>query len=274
MLRFFLIGFVSPVFFYFLFAAKQYFKVKSKSNPNFLEVPKFKFLIWRIHRVLSGLDPYYKKLSSAGKKRFVSRLIVVLQQKSIRGRDGETDTLEKRIIVLAALVQLTFGLQKFSIPSYKYIALYPSSFYSEMIQKQVKGLTTRRGTLALSWLDTIKGIHNPNDNLHLALHEWSHALLIDHVDDHTNWMYRSLTTHVNKAEAYFETLDKDEPRYEYLRSYAFTNEHEFFAVCVEHFFETPDTFAEQLPELFEIMCSLLNQNPLNTQADYALEQKT
>lgn len=273
MARFFVIGVLSPVVFYFLFAAKQYLKVKFQRNPNFFQVPKYTFLVWRIHRVLVGLNPYYKELSSDGKRQFVSRLIVVLQQKQFRGRDGEIDTLEKRIIVLAALVQLTFGLQKFSIPSFNYVALYPSSFYSELIRKQVKGLTTRRGTLALSWLDTIKGIHDPSDNLHLALHEWSHALLLDHVDDHTNWMYIQLTKHVDKAEAYFEKLDKDEPKYEYLRSYAFTNEHEFFAVCVEHFFETPDTFVLKLPELFDIMCSLLNQNPLNTQADYALKEK-
>jgi len=266
--RLFILGIFSPILFYLFFASRQYLRVKSRSNPDFLQIPKYKFLIWRIHRVLTGLNPYYQGLSKKGKKHFVSRLIVVLQQKSVRTRDGERDTLEKRIVILGALVQLTFGLQKFDIPSFNYIALYPSSFYSKLIRKQVKGLTTKRGTVALSWLDTMNGVYDPSDNLNLALHEWSHALLIDHVDDHTNWMYRSLTTHVNKAEAYFETIDKDAPKYRYLRSYAFTNEHEFFAVCVEHFFETPDTFAVQLPELFNIMCSLLNQNPLNVENDY------
>ncbi len=271
MIRFFVLGILSPVFFYFLFAFRQYFKVKLEHKTNFIEIPKYKFLVWKIHRVLVGLNPYYKALSKEGKSKFISRLIVVLQQKSIRAREGEVDTLEKRIVILAALVQLTFGLQKFSIPSFNFIALYPKSFYSELIQQQVKGLTTMRGTLALSWLDTMKGVYDPQDNLNLALHEWSHALLIDHVDDHTNWMYRTFTSHVNKAEAYYEMLDRTEPKYEYLRSYAFTNEHEFFAVCVEHFFETPDKFAKQLPELFDIMCSLLNQNPLNKQTNYALQ---
>lgn len=268
MIRIFLLGMFSPVIFYLLFAFKQFFRVKSKSNPTFLKIPKYTLLVWRIHRLLVGLNPYYKNLSHEGKKRFVSRLIVVLQQKKVRAREGETDTLDKRIIVLSALIQLTFGLQKFNIPTFNFIALYPSDFYSTYLKQQVKGLTSKRGTLALSWLDTVKGIYDPTDNLNLALHEWSHALLIDHVDDHTNWMYLDLNKYIGKAENYFDTLDRREKKYEYLRSYAFTNEHEFFAVCVEHFFESPDKFALELPKLFDIMCSLLNQNPLNTVDDY------
>ena len=81
-------------------------------------------------------------------------------------------------------------------------------------------------------------------------------------------MYLDLNKYIGKAENYFDTLDRREKKYEYLRSYAFTNEHEFFAVCVEHFFESPDKFALELPKLFDIMCSLLNQNPLNTVDDY------
>ena len=84
--------------------------------------------------MLVGLNPYYKNLSHEGKKRFVSRLIVVLQQKKVRAREGETDTLDKRIIVLSALIQLTFGLQKFNIPTFNFIALYPSDFYSTYLK--------------------------------------------------------------------------------------------------------------------------------------------
>lgn len=181
------------------------------------------------------------------------------------------DTLEKRIIVLSALVQLTFGLNKFDVSSFDFVVLYPRSFYSKYLNARVKGLTNRKGTVALSWLDTVKGIHDPQDNPNLALHEWSHALLIDYVDDHTNWLYTQFNSHIERSESYFETAIEQREDHEYLRSYAFTNEHEFFAVCVEHFFETPATFAEALPELYDIMCSLLNQNPIHSQNDFALK---
>jgi Mlc titration factor MtfA (ptsG expression regulator) len=56
----------------------------------------------------------------------------------------------------------------------------------------------------------------------------------------------------------------------YLRSYAGENSHEFFAVCVEHFFEAPDKLRAHLPDIYNHMCVLLNQNPLNMQDDYYL----
>ena len=36
---------------------------------------------------------------------------------------------------------------------------------------------------------------------------------------------------------------------------------EFFAVCTEHFFETPKLFKQNLPILYNLMCYMLNQDP-------------
>jgi hypothetical protein len=50
-----------------------------------------------------------------------------------------------------------------------------------------------------------------------------------------------------------------------LGSYAATNREEFWAVCVENFFERPTSFKIQLPELYDAMCDLLNQDMLKSQ---------
>jgi Mlc titration factor MtfA (ptsG expression regulator) len=249
---------------------KEYLKVKLFSVPDVLKLPKYKFLVWRIHRLMTALNPYYHNLGKEGKAKFIGRLIVLLQQKKFRAKEGEVDSTEKRIIILGALVQLTFGLAKFTLPTFNLIRLFPRAFYSNYLRVNVKGLTNRKGTISLSWLDTMKGVADPDDNLHLALHEWSHALLIDHQDDHTQWLYKSMNDHIAKAEVFYEQINPLEIEDHYLRAYAFTNEHEFFAVSVEHFFETPATFARELPDLFDIMCKLLNQNPLNVEEDYSL----
>ena len=47
-----------------------------------------------------------------------------------------------------------------------------------------------------------------------------------------------------------------------LGSYAATNYQEFWAVCVENFFERPEAFKAQLPELYNAICKLLNQDLL------------
>lgn len=48
----------------------------------------------------------------------------------------------------------------------------------------------------------------------------------------------------------------------FLRGYAGANEREFFAVCIEHFFEYPEGFARQLPVLYHHLTVLLRQDPL------------
>jgi hypothetical protein len=44
--------------------------------------------------------------------------------------------------------------------------------------------------------------------------------------------------------------------------YAATSYEEFWAVCVETFFERAASFKRQLPELYTSLCTLLNQDPL------------
>ena len=60
---------------------------------------------------------------------------------------------------------------------------------------------------------------------------------------------------------------------QFLRDYAKSNIHEFWAVCVEHFFEAPVQFKEQLPELYIAMCNVLNQDMAQRIFDYSESKK-
>ena len=46
-----------------------------------------------------------------------------------------------------------------------------------------------------------------------------------------------------------------------LDKYAATNFEEFWAVCIETFFERSVPLREQLPDLYNSLCHLLNQDP-------------
>jgi len=50
-------------------------------------------------------------------------------------------------------------------------------------------------------------------------------------------------------------------RRSYLRNYAFTNMHEFWAVSVEAFFENPVGLRANMPDLYDSLCRVLNQDP-------------
>ena len=44
----------------------------------------------------------------------------------------------------------------------------------------------------------------------------------------------------------------------YLREYAYENIMEFVAVCLEHYYETPENFKEKLPILYSKIEELIN----------------
>lgn len=50
-------------------------------------------------------------------------------------------------------------------------------------------------------------------------------------------------------------------RRSYLRSYAFTNMQEFWAVSVEAFFENPAALKQQMPNLYGTLCDILTRTP-------------
>lgn len=124
------------------------------------------------------------------------------------------------------------------------------------------------GFVSLSWADFQQGYLVPNDKYNLGLHEMAHALRLQLMD------YGDSNTALQRLSDKMDKLAKDEKKLAsrgmppFLRDYAFANAEEFFSVCVEYFFEVPKTLKENKPEIFAMLCKMLNQNPLNTSIDY------
>lgn len=93
--RLFILGILSPFLIYLLLILEDYVKVKFTHTPDVVKLPKYKFLVWRIQRLLSTLNPYYLELTKEGKLKFLGRLIVLLHQKQFRAKEDEKDTIEK-----------------------------------------------------------------------------------------------------------------------------------------------------------------------------------
>lgn len=261
------IGVTGTLTVFYVFGLRTYIGRITSATPTFTAKPKYKRLVWRIHRVQSSLNPYYTHLSIDGKRKFISRLIHLLAQKKFVAREGAVVTLEKRIVICGALVQLTFGLSKYLLPKFKHIVLYPQQFRSKILEQQVKGLTWGGGTILLSWLDTYQGYHEPHDNVNLAIHEWAHAFRLDHSQDRAWLMYWKINRNNKEIEKLWE-LGKNRPSAQLLRPYGYTNEEEYFAAATEHFFESPKEMYVKCRILFDTLVELYNQNPLKVRGDY------
>lgn len=254
-------------FLYYLFLAyppsRDYFynKVRWRTPIN-----RNEFL--RINSILSDKILYYKILSPNGKAKFINRLWDFISTKKFISKEGQQITDEVKILISSSAIILTFGLEKFTLSYFHTFFVYPSTFYSRLLRKELKGAAFGGGVISLSWTDFQKGHEIPDDGYNLGLHEMAHALKIDVLkgDDFDRRFEFYLDKWTDLGEKELSRMQGGEKSF--LRAYGGKNEHEFFAVCIEYFFETPEIFNQKLPDIFKHLCLLLNQNPLNKSKDY------
>lgn len=211
--------------------------------------------------ILARHFTFYRNLPAGYQKIFKSRLRKFMDSKKFETRKGLILTEEMKVLISACAVQLTFGLRNYKLPGFNRILIYPESYYSHITKKYHKGEANARGLVVFSWKDFKEGYNEPNDNLNLGLHEFAHALFIGFMRDTTNDI-----NFLSYYDSWKESGDREffklrSGSSHYLRAYGGTNFMEFFSVCVEHFFETPNEFREKIPGLYQLLSKLFGQDP-------------
>jgi Mlc titration factor MtfA (ptsG expression regulator) len=210
--------------------------------------------------ILRKNSSFYNRLSSVDKSRFEHRLVCFLNDKTFIPRQDLVLEEEKKILIAATAIMLTFGMRKYMLPILDKIIVYPKEFYSTIDERYHKGeFNPRLKALVLSWKDFEEGFRVDDDNLNLGIHEFTHAI-------HLNSIKRSDTASVVFSDGFSELMNllrnedlvEDIKNSEFIRDYAFTNEFEFLAVVVENFIESPTEFKNQFPSLYKKIQQMFN----------------
>jgi Mlc titration factor MtfA (ptsG expression regulator) len=202
---------------------------------------------------------YYKQLSTQQKKKFIYRTYLLRKANKLKVHDDIRHVYQDiELMLSAAFAQITFGYTDFTISSFSKIIIYPDSFYSKLAGEHVNGLTVGNGYIYLSWKHFLKGYQNTEDKVNLALHELAHAIYIDrfHYRKDLKWYQWE-----EIASPVFKQINNQE-EITFFRPYAKTNMAEFWAVCIECFFEDPKHFKLHFPDLYNATCRLLKQDLL------------
>lgn len=225
------------------------------------------FIFWHpILNKMNGADkiilrrefPFYLNLSDKKKGYFEHRVKCFIDHYNFDGKDIEV-TQEMKLIIAGTYVMLTFGMRTYLIHLFENIVIYPSVYYSTINDAYHKGeYNPRMKTIVFSWEDFLSG-HQTKDNINLGLHEFTHVLHFHsrkRADPNAIIFYDEFT----EIEKYFdkEDLTNKLKEKQYFRDYAYTNKFEFLAVILEHFFETPEIFKKEFPELFENVKTMIN----------------
>jgi len=215
--------------------------------------------------ILQKYFTYYQQLLPADKARFERKVVNFIWGKRFIPRGVPEVTIEARVLIAAAAVQLTFGLKDVRLTHFTRILVYPNDYYSAITKRYHRGeVNPRFGMIVLSWQSFIDGYITPGDSVNVGLHEMAHALRLENIlrsEDYPPFFDDTLLKQ-------FDDFGRDFCRRSmtntggFFRPYACTNIEEFFAVAVENFFERSTRFKSEFPEIYSVMVRLLNQDPL------------
>lgn len=213
--------------------------------------------------ILQQYIPYYCNLGASLKDRFLKRTLIFMASKKFEYVEMEGEE-HMPLLVSAAAVQLTFGLQHYQMDHFSKIYILKNDYHYGLFAVPFQG-HVNDGGIYLSWNNFLRSYANYTDGDNVGLHEMAHALAYVNFtakNGEDEGFKRRFWRFSRTGKAVFRRMQAGEITF--LGSYAATNYQEFWAVCVENFFERPHSFKIQLPELYEAMCNLLNQDMLKS----------
>lgn len=274
---FFTVAFFGLMFFFAVSVVKEYWywrkkiqkaKAQTESNATLSYVVEQPFAATDFDMWLMEVNTYYGLLSDTNRKRFLRRVVHFMGTKNFEFIEIEA-TDKMRVLISAAAVQLTFGLEEFRLDFFEKIVVLKTEYWYGRYNMPFQGHVSYDG-IYLSWDNFLKGYTNYYDAHNVGIHEMAHALT------YVNFVARSggeddgfkkrFKKYSAVARPLYVRMKQGETNL--LDSYAATNYNEFWAVSVETFFEKSLLMKAEMPELYEAICYLLNQDPLKM--DYVI----
>jgi len=216
--------------------------------------------------VLKNLFPYYAKLNPKHKQEFIEKIELFIAEKAFVPRgDLMMVTQEMKLLISATAVMVTFGFRGVTLKHFRKILIYPDAYYSTVNQQYHKGeVNPKLGIIVLSWENFVKGFIDQQDGVNLGIHEMAHAMKLEnqiHYNSESNFFNPAVWVRYSKIAAVeIEKILNNEKTI--FRSTAANNEHEFFAVALEVFFEKSAELKIYNESLYQSLVYLLKQDPI------------
>lgn len=229
-----------------------------KRNPPELDM--------RIQRLLDDYFMFYKKLSPDLKKIFRQRMaLYLLGNEFIRPvhPDDPDATANRKMVpedlkaaVAATAVQLSLGKPHFMTGKFENIIIYPHPFptpqYGDTFH--TSEIYEPDGVILFASDILMAGFNNPQNFFSIGLYEFARIFKI---------MYPSVSYPIlgdNIWEDFKKISGKSRSIIE--STVGLTNL-DSWGVAIYHFFTFPDRFQKQLPDLYQLISNIINQNPIN-----------
>jgi len=220
-------------------------------------------------QVLQSHVAFFRALSDDEKERFRQLVKVFVDEVRIIGIRTEIDDTV-RVLVAASAVIPIFGFHDWEYHRLGEVLVYPNSFdekyhatgSADEHTLGMVGLKHLRGVMILSKPSLLAGFDSPASRDNVGIHEFAHLVEQEEVEHglppEIPWQAVKHWVHYVKRELSHPSRNRS-----YINSYAYTNEHEFFAVLAEYFFKSPDLVRKKDPQLYAMLQEMFHQDTVS-----------
>lgn len=251
-------------------SAKQDLKQKTNNNlayesteakaPLFYNGRQLNFSDEELNKICNKYNAFYANLNFAEKKRFIGRLKEFIRTKQffIYAEQGYK---EMPILISASAIQITFGLDEYTLPHFSNLIVHPDAYLMDNPLRILMGNVQGR-SITLSWKHFLEDYQNPTDGKNVGLHEMAHALQVQYL-----FTKRNRTNDFKEDFEHYDRVDdlvlqNNQNKKGLFDAYALKDKNELWATSVELFFERPVDLKLDYPDLYESIKLVLNQDPI------------
>jgi len=210
---------------------------------------------------------YFKRLDDSRKKRFQQMINVFLDEVRITGVRTEVDDTVRLLVAASAIIPI-FGFKDWEYHRLGEVLIYPGSFDQDYHSEKamdanilgLTGLGHLRGVVILSKPSLLAGFSaSPNED-NVGVHEFAHLVEQEEVE---SGLPPEVPLEIVKKWVEYVGRELMHPSNGLSRvnDYAYTNEHEFFAVLSEYFFGSPEKLKAENPAIYNLLRGLFHQDP-------------
>ena len=230
-----------------------FYPKKRKTEDSSIHHPEWK-------KILASKVNFYQKLEPIQKVRFEEKVFSFIQNYKITGVDL-TLTEEDKVFCAASAIIPVFGFPNWEYTNLNEVLLYPNSFNqhyeTDGEERNILGMVgwgVMNRTMILSQSALHSGFENEHSKTNVGIHEFMH--LIDKSDGAVDGVPEVIMSKqyvipwlnmMHQEMKKIRTNDSD------INPYGATSEAEFFSVVGEYFFNQPERFEKNHPEMYQLL---------------------
>ena len=216
--------------------------------------------------ILTSRVAFYRALTPAEQARFRQLVQVFLGEVRVTGVRTEIDDTIRLLVAASAVIPI-FGFHDWDYHRLGEVLVYPDAFNDQYQtdgeERNILGLTglaSLSGVMILSKPALLAGYRDDSRPENVGIHEFAH--LVEQVAESHGLPSEVPRNAIQEWVAFVaRELANPHARRAHINQYGYTNEHEFFAVLTEYFFNSPAILQSRDPALYDMLRRLFHQDP-------------